>query len=144
MRQRLDQRGVDREQGIEEVGQADAVGLGDEAEQPAVGVEAPGAAGGDDLERRLLIAVDELVAGVAGRVLVGQLDGGGAVLMDIDDRDQAVGEDAPDRGAAGEVFETCHLRSFSQGVLCDGPIRRLRSGSILPERRAEIQDPPVC
>ena len=44
VRQRIDERGVDGEQRIEEVGQADAVGLGDQPEQRAVAVEAPGPA----------------------------------------------------------------------------------------------------
>ena len=44
VRQRVDQRGVHGEHRIEEVGEADAVRLGDETEQRAVAVEAPGAA----------------------------------------------------------------------------------------------------
>ena len=51
VRQRLDERGVDGEHGIEQVGEADALGLGDEAEERAVAVEAPGPALLDDLER---------------------------------------------------------------------------------------------
>ena len=47
VRQRLDDRGVDGEQRIEEVGQVDALRLGDQAEQRAVAVEAPGAASFD-------------------------------------------------------------------------------------------------
>ena len=41
VRQRLDERGVDGEERVEEVGQADALRLGDQPEQRAVAVEAP-------------------------------------------------------------------------------------------------------
>ena len=41
VRQRIDERGVDREDRIEQVREADAVRFGDEAEQRAVAVEAP-------------------------------------------------------------------------------------------------------
>ena len=41
MRQRIDDGGVDREHRIEEMGEADAVRLGDEAEQGTVSIEAP-------------------------------------------------------------------------------------------------------
>ena len=73
VRQRLDERGVDGEHRVEEVGEADAVRLGDEAEERAVAVEAPRPARLDDLEARLVVAVEELVRDAAGRVLVGQL-----------------------------------------------------------------------
>ena len=42
VRQRIDQRRVDGQQRIEEVGQPDAVGFGKQPEQGAVAVEAPG------------------------------------------------------------------------------------------------------
>ena len=41
VRERFDQRGVDGQQRIEEVGQPDAVGFGNQAEHPPVAVEAP-------------------------------------------------------------------------------------------------------
>ncbi len=44
VRQRLDDGGVDRQHRVEEVGEANAVGLGDQAEEGAVAVEAPGPA----------------------------------------------------------------------------------------------------
>ena len=62
VRQRLDERGVDGQQRVEEVGEADALGLGGEPEQRAVAVEAPRPAALDDLERRLAVAVEELAA----------------------------------------------------------------------------------
>ena len=50
VRQRLDQRGVDGEQRVEQVGQADPLRLGDQPEQRAVAVEAPRPALLHDLE----------------------------------------------------------------------------------------------
>ena len=50
MGQRLDDRGVHGEQRVEEMRKADALRLGDQAEQRAVAVEAPRPAGLDDLE----------------------------------------------------------------------------------------------
>ena len=102
VRQRLDERGVDREHRVEEVRQADAVRLGDEAEERAVAVEAPGPALLDDLEARLVVAVEQLVRDLAGGVLVGQLERLGAEPLDADDGDQRVREDAADGGAGGQ------------------------------------------
>ena len=68
VRQRIDQRSVDGQHWIEEVGQADAMRFGDEAKQRAVAVEAPGAALFDDLEARLVVAVKDLVGDAAGRI----------------------------------------------------------------------------
>ena len=58
---------MDREHGIEEVREADAVRLGDEAEERAVAVEAPRPALLHDLEARLVVAVEDLVGHAARR-----------------------------------------------------------------------------
>ena len=105
VRQRLDERGVDREHRVEQVREADAVRLGDEPEQRAVAVEAPGPALLDDLEPRLVVAVEQLVRDLAGRRLVDELEGVGAEPLDADDGDQGVGQDAADGGVGLEVFE---------------------------------------
>ena len=88
VRQRLDDRGVDRQHRVEEVREADALRLGDQPEQRAVAVEAPRPALLDDLEARLVVAVEQLVRDLAGRVLVGQLERLGAEPLHADDRDQ--------------------------------------------------------
>ena len=67
VRQRIDERGVDREHGIEQMREADAVRLGDEAEEGAVAVEAPWPPCLDDLEAWLVVAVEQLVRDPAGR-----------------------------------------------------------------------------
>ena len=67
MRQRLDLGRADGEVGIEQVGKADAVGLGREPQQRAVGVECIRAAGFDEFERGFLAAIDEPLADTAVR-----------------------------------------------------------------------------
>ena len=47
MGQRLDQRGMHRQHRVEEVGEVDAVRLGDQAEEVASAIETPGAPGAD-------------------------------------------------------------------------------------------------
>ena len=55
VRQRLDQRGVNGQDRIEEMRQADALRLGDQAEERAVAIEAPRPALLHDLEPRLVV-----------------------------------------------------------------------------------------
>ena len=83
--------------------------LGDQAEQRAVAVEAPGPALLDDLEPRLVVAVEQLVGHLAGRRLVGQLERLRAEPLDADDGDQARRQDAAYRGIGFKVFETAHV-----------------------------------
>ena len=99
---------MDREHRVEEVGEADALRLGDQAEERAVAVEAPGPALLDDLEPRLVVAVEQLVGDLAGRVLVGQLERLRAEPLHADDGDQGIREDAADGGVGLEVFEAAH------------------------------------
>ena len=60
VRQRLDQRGVDGEHGVEEVREPNALRLGHEAEQRSVAVEAPGPPHLDNLKARLVVTVEQL------------------------------------------------------------------------------------
>ena len=108
VRQGVDERRVDGEERIEEVGEVDAVGLRDQPEESAVGVEAPGRAGRGDFERRLTVPVEELVPEPALGVLVRGLEDA-AVPLDAHDRNESVGQDALNRGAGLEVFETSHV-----------------------------------
>jgi len=55
VRKRGDGGGVDDEKRIEQIPQADAVGLGDKAQRVARAVEGPRALPGDEFEPRLLI-----------------------------------------------------------------------------------------
>ena len=105
MRQRFDNRRVHREHRVEEMGEADSLRLGYQAEQRTVAVEAPGAPDLDDLEPGLVVAVQQLVGDLAGWCLVGQLQGLGAEPLYADHRDEAVGQNAAHRGVGLEVFE---------------------------------------
>ena len=96
---------MDGQHRVEEVRQADALRLGDQPEEGAVAVEAPGPALLDDLEARLVVAVEQLVGDLAGGRLVGQLERLGAEPLHADDRDEAVRQDAADGGVGLEVFE---------------------------------------
>ena len=77
----------------------------------AVAVEAPRAAVLDDLEARLVVAVEQLVGDPAGWRLVGQLERLGAEPLDADDRDDLLRQDAADGGVGLEVFEASHVFS---------------------------------
>ena len=112
MRQRVDHRGVDRQQRVEQVREADALGLGHEPEQRPVAVEAPRPPGGDDLHPVLGIAVEQLVGDRAGRRLVGELKRRGAEPLHADDGDQAVGMNAADGAVRAKVFKP-HGRNSS-------------------------------
>ena len=105
VRQRLDLGGVHRENGIEEMRQADALRLGDQPEQGAVAVEAPRPAGFGDFEPLLVVAVQQLVGDLAGGRLVGQLQRLGAEPLHADHRNDAVRQDAAQRGVGLQVFE---------------------------------------
>ena len=61
VRQRIDHRGVDRQHGVEQMRQADPLRLGDQPEERAVAVEAPGPPLLGDLEPRLVVPVEQLV-----------------------------------------------------------------------------------
>ena len=108
VRQRLDERGVDGQHRIEEVGQPDALRLGDEPEQarrrrrssragPARRPRGGARRGGRAARWR-----------PCRRRLVGQLERLGAEPLHADDRDEAVRQDAADGGVGLEVFEPAH------------------------------------
>ena len=73
VQQRLDQRGVHREQRVEQMRKTDAPGLGHQTEERAIAVEAPRPAEPDDLQARFIVAVEQLVGERPARRLVGQL-----------------------------------------------------------------------
>ena len=90
--------------------QADALRLGDEPEEAAVAVEAPRAALFSDLEPRLVVAVEQLVGDLAGRIFVGQFERFRAEPLHADDGDEAIRQDASHGGVGLEVFELAHLK----------------------------------
>lgn len=109
MRQRIDDGGVDRQHRIEQVGEANALGLGDEAEESAIAVEAPGPALLDKVEAGLIVAIEQLVGYLARRRLVGELERLGAEPLDADHGNQGIGQDPTNGGIRLEVFKLSHL-----------------------------------
>ena len=69
VRQRLDDRRVNGEHRIEQMREANALRLGDEPEQRAIPVEAPGPPFFDDFDPRLVVAVEQFVRHLAVGVL---------------------------------------------------------------------------
>src|ERR1035438_5018863 len=90
------------------MGEVDPVRLGDQAEQLPVAVEAPWPAAFCDLQGRLAVPGKEHDGGLPGGVFKGNLDRSRTVPLDVDYRDQAVGQDALDSGSAREFFELGH------------------------------------
>ena len=68
----FDKGGMDGQYRIEEMGEADAMGLSDQAKEGAVAIEAPGAARIGDCQRRLIVAVEQTGGGAPGGILVSQ------------------------------------------------------------------------
>ena len=64
---RIDDRGVHREHRVEQMGEADAMCLGHEAEEGSITVETPRPPALDDLEPRLVVPVEQLVGDLPGR-----------------------------------------------------------------------------
>jgi hypothetical protein len=104
---RVDQRGVDCEDRVEQVSEADAPGLGDQPEHRSVPIEVPGTALGHNFEGGLPVAVEDLTAQLAGAVFVGDLQRRGAVPGGVNDGDKRVSEDPLHRRAPGELFQSC-------------------------------------
>ena len=98
---------------VEEMREADTLGLGDQAEEGAVAVEAPRPADLDDLQLGLVVSVQKLVGHLAGGRLVGQLERFGAEPLHADDRREAVGQNAAYGGVGLEVFEL-HTLGYSR------------------------------
>src|SRR5262249_32830245 len=84
---------------------ANALRLGDEPEQGAVSVEAPRAAFFDDLQARLVVAIEQLIRHLAGSRLVSQLERLGAVPLHAHDRHEGIRKDAAHRRAGLKVVE---------------------------------------
>ena len=108
VRQRLDQRGRQRQVGIEQVGQPDALGLGREPEQVAIAAERPRPARSNQLERRLVAAVDQPVANRPARLLERDLDRLVAEPLDLDDLRHRAGHQAAHRRSGAQLLEAAH------------------------------------
>ena len=87
---RLDFRRVDGQDGVEQMGQLDAVGFGDKAKQFTVSVEAPGAALLDNLDLRFGVPLEKLIAELSHRGPIGKGQDIGAVPLYTDHGDERV------------------------------------------------------
>ena len=94
----VDDGGVHRQDGVEEVGQADSERLRDEPEQRAVAVEAPRPALLHQIEPGLVVPIEQLVGHLAGGRLVGEFDRIGAEPLQADHGHHRVRDDPADRG----------------------------------------------
>ena len=112
---------MDCQQRVEQVREADALGLGHEPEQRPVAVEAPRPSLVDNLEPGLVVTVEQLVGDRAGRRLVGELERRGAEPLHADDGDQAVGMHAADGAMGLQVFK---LHDSPVQVVSAGGLRR--------------------
>jgi hypothetical protein len=101
---------MDRQERIEKVGEANAVGFGHKAEKAAITVETPRAAGGDGFKGRLLLAKKEFGANAASGVLIHDLEDVRAVPLDTDQLSDSFGQNALHKAAWGKFFESSHLR----------------------------------
>ena len=99
---------MDGEHRIEQVRQADALRLGDEAEEFAVAVEAPGPALLDDLEPGFVVTIQQRVPDAARRILVGQFHRLGAEPLNGHDSGEGIRYDAADGGIRHKVFKLHH------------------------------------
>ena len=109
VRERLEDGGMDGENRIEQVGQADSVCLGDEPEEVALAIETPRPADLNDFEGRLAVAIEELVGDLARGVLVGQFDAGVTEPLGGYDRNRGIRQDAAYGRTGGEVLKPCHV-----------------------------------
>lgn len=105
VRERVDQRGMDGEQRVEQMGKPYAVRLGHQAEGVPFSVEAPGAPGRDGFEPGLVVPIEQFIAEAAFGRLVGQFQAFRAEPLGADDRDDGVRQDAAHGGAGGQFFE---------------------------------------
>lgn len=110
---------MDSQDGIEEIGQADTVRLGDQAEVVTVAVEAPGPTLFDNLETGFVVAKEQSVFNFACGCLVGQLKGRRTEPLHVDNSDQAIGQDAPQGGIGLDVFEFGHGARHSPVQVCN-------------------------
>ncbi len=108
MRQRIDQTGVDRQIGVEKVGQLDTIGLCHQPQQGAVGIERPRPSALFDFEAMLVVPVENRF-------------GDNTVVIAVDDADRLIADpvhgqdlcrlcrgDAPHRRAVPDLLESRH------------------------------------
>ena len=94
MRQRLNDRGVDRQQRVEQMREADTLRLGYQTEQRPISVKAPRAAEFNYLKPSLVMPVQQFVGHLTARALIGQLKRLRPVPPHVDHAHQSVRKNA--------------------------------------------------
>lgn len=115
MRQRLHLGGVNGEIGIEEIGETNAVGFGDQPQQVTVAVERPGPALPDDFQSRFLVAINEAMTDLASGILKGDFNDLIAEPLQIDDLGGPAGRQALEVGAGLDLFQCGHEEFLKRG-----------------------------
>ena len=105
MRQRLHQRGVHRQRGVEQVREVDAQRLGHQPKQLPIAVEAPRPPLLDHLQARFVVAVEDLAAQLAAGSAVGELQRVGPEPARAHHRHQNIRQDAAYGGGGLQVFQ---------------------------------------
>src|SRR5690606_6334569 len=102
--QGLDQRGMDSQDRVEQVGEADAVRFRDKAERGAVAIAAPGASLLYDFQPRLVLSVEDLVSYPTSGITIDERERIGAVPLYVDDGNGGIGKDSADIRSRSQIF----------------------------------------
>jgi hypothetical protein len=105
VREGLDKGRVDREDGVEEVGEADSVGLRHKAEEAAIGLKAPWATALDQFQPSFVSAIQYLLGDPSGGWTIDERKCVRAVPFCADNGDHGPLKDAPDGRVRLEVLE---------------------------------------
>lgn len=108
VRQGIDQRGMDCEQGIKEISHPYSVRFRNQSKHTCIGIEAPGLPWFDDFNGGLSIAEQEFVSRTTGRVLVGELHNRVAVPFDVDDSHRPIRPDSFDQRSFFKILKMGH------------------------------------
>ena len=93
------------------MGQVDPVRLGDQAKQLPVTVETPRPTGFSDFQSGFTIPIKEYDVGPSGGVFVRELDCRGTIPLDVNHRDDAIGEDSFDGRSSFKILKFGHAVS---------------------------------
>src|ERR1700722_8404722 len=99
---------MNRYQRVEEISETDSMCLRHETEEPAVSVETPRAASSQHLQRWFPVTEENFRADTPGGILVNDLQHVRTVPLGIDKLGQSIRNDAFDKCASSEVFESSH------------------------------------
>jgi hypothetical protein len=109
MRERLNERCMNGEYRIEEVGEPDTVCFGYQPEEVAGSIETPRPPLFDYLDTLLIVTIEQLVGDIAGGILVGELEGIRPEPLHGHHFHEAVRKDASDGGVWPKIFQLTHV-----------------------------------